>query len=549
MTTSGRSASAGPVWFGIDLGTTLSSVAYLDTSGRPVVARNAVGEEKTPSVVYFERPNEVVVGAAAKNCALVAPGLTAQLVKRDMGKPDVVAEYHGKKYTPEQISALVLRELTAATHATTGMTVEDVVITVPAYFGIAEREATRRAGELAGLTVRDLIDEPVAAAMYHKSLRTSGVTHLLVCDLGGGTCDTALIAVDGEHCKTVCTFGERELGGADWDERIRRHLVDRFREQYPELDPTADDVFQQTAMTQAEQLKKDLSSLDSRRVDLRFRGRIARVELTRSELEELTADLLDRVVDVVRRTVELAGRAGVHEFDDVILVGGMSHMPAVARLLSERLGLAAYVHEPDLAVARGAALYARLAQVKAHVHGETPADAAAAADHLGLTVEEVNTMAARNVTGTLPRAFGVLSVDPSDPLAFQNPMKARKIVVHLLRANEPLPADSGVFPFTTVIDNQRMAEIEVWEARDQEPSEEVRDNTKVGRGRLLGLPEGEKGRQFDIRFQVSATGTLSVHAADRESGAETRFELQIGGLSTTDLRAARADIARHRVSG
>ncbi|MCA1673510.1 MAG: Hsp70 family protein, partial [Actinobacteria bacterium] len=185
--------------FGIDLGTTHSCIAYVEEmSGRPVVVPSAIGEDTTPSVVYFEGRDQVIVGNAAKRSAVLAPYLTAQLIKREMGRPDFVAEYHGKRYTPEKVSALILRELVRATEEHTALAVREVVITVPAYFGIAEREATRKAGEIAGLTVLDVLAEPVAAALHYQALHSEdppagqGTRHLLVCDLGGGTFDTTV---------------------------------------------------------------------------------------------------------------------------------------------------------------------------------------------------------------------------------------------------------------------------------------------------------------------------------------------------------------------
>ena len=208
--------------FGIDLGTTHSCVAHIDETGRPAVIKSALGEDTTPSAVYFESPRNVVVGRAAKDAALLDPGLVAQLVKRDMGT-DAEYTFRGERHTPETISALILRELaqTAAEH--TGVAVRDVVITVPAYFGVAEREATRRAGEIAGLTVLDVLAEPVAAALNYQAVTGgagSGGRHILVYDLGGGTFDTTVIRLEGDDITALCTDGDHRLGGADWDDAI-----------------------------------------------------------------------------------------------------------------------------------------------------------------------------------------------------------------------------------------------------------------------------------------------------------------------------------------
>jgi molecular chaperone DnaK len=533
--------------FGIDLGTTHSCIAYIEAS-RPVVVRNAIGQETTPSVVYFHSKDKeaAMVGTDAKNSMVIAPHLVAALVKRDMGKPDVSYTYHGRTYTPEEISALILTELVRSTKESTGMDVRDVVITVPAYFGVAERDATRKAGEIAGLNVLDVLAEPVAAALHYQAEgMREGTRHVLVCDLGGGTFDTTVIRFDGDDVRVVCTDGDPTLGGADWDAVLARHLEDAFVEQHPRLDPTADEVFRQDLYSMAEQLKKELSSATSRRRDLRFAGAVARVEVSRAKLEELTADLLDRVVEITRRTVAAADRLGVREFDDVLLVGGMTKMPAVGRLLAERLGLDARLSEPDLAVAKGAARFAVFQQVKAGL-GASRGDVA---DRMGITEEEAQAMLSKRVATVVPRAFGVKATDPNDPVFETNPMAARQLIVHLLPANTPLPADTGPYPFGTAVRNQRMVEIEVWEQAGAVASEELVDNRKVGRGRLRDLPPRPVGSPFEVTFLMSETGTLSVHAIEPDSGAEVRFELEIGGMTQQAVDAARNRIARHDVSG
>ena len=222
--------------YGIDLGTTYSCIAYVDGTGRPVVLKSAVGEDTTPSVVYFESPDNVVVGRQAKDSALLAPHLVVELVKRQMGE-DVHYSFHGQDHTPESISALILRELARAAQQQTGEEVRDVVITVPAYFGLLEREATRKAGQIAGLNVLDVLAEPVAAALNYQVLDQGegqpGVRHIFIYDLGGGTFDTTVIRIDGDDIQVVCTDGNHHLGGADWDSAIIDFLLRGFTEQYP----------------------------------------------------------------------------------------------------------------------------------------------------------------------------------------------------------------------------------------------------------------------------------------------------------------------------
>jgi molecular chaperone DnaK (HSP70) len=535
--------------FGIDLGTTQSCVAMIDESGRPVVLKSAIGEDKTPSVVYFESPQNVIVGSAAKNSALLHPDRVAQLIKRKMGH-DVELIYHGEKHTPETVSALILRELARAAAEQTGETVRDVVITVPANFGIAEQEATRRAGQIAGLNVLDVVAEPVAAALSYRAMGDApGPRHILVYDLGGGTFDTTVIRVEGNDITVICTDGQDALGGADWDQVLADYLLSQFTEQCPGLDPRGDAQFMQDLVISAEQLKKDLSVAQSRRRNLRHAGAVARVEVDRAQFEELTADLLEHTVTVTERAFATARRRGVTAIDEVLLVGGMTRMPAVTRILKERLNLNARPHDPDLAVAKGAAIFAMMREVRPPL-GLSASAAEKVAARTGMTVPELETMAARRVTTVIPRAFGVKTIDGRDPLAHTDPVNAKQMVVHLLQANTALPADTGPYTFHTVIENQRMIGIEVWEQAGAAESESLEENRKVGEGLLRNLPARLPVRTpLEVTFLMSETGTLSVHAVEPRSGRDVHFDLQIGGLDPAGMETARASVARYEVSG
>ena len=203
-----------------------------------------------------------------------------------------------------------------------------MVITVPAYFGVLEREATRKAGQIAGLNVLDVLAEPVAAALAYQALEEApGVRHIFVYDLGGGTFDTTVIRIDGNDIQVICTDGDNHLGGADWDDKISDFLLRSFTDQYPQLDPGGDEEFMQDLATSAEQLKRALSATKARRYNMRFDGSVVQVELTREQLEELTSELLERTMEITERTLDTAREKGVERFDDVLLVGGMTIMP------------------------------------------------------------------------------------------------------------------------------------------------------------------------------------------------------------------------------
>ena len=543
--------------YGIDLGTTYSCIAYVDTTGRPVVLKSAVGEDTTPSVVYFESPDNVVVGRQAKDSALLAPHLVVELIKRQMGE-DVHYSFHGQDHTPESISALILRELANAAQQQTGDDVRDVVITVPAYFGLLEREATRKAGEIAGLNVLDVLAEPVAAALNYQALDEGegqpGPRHIFIYDLGGGTFDTTVIRIDGDDIQVICTDGNHHLGGADWDSAIVDFLLRGFAEQYPDLDPGGDEQFMQDLATSAEQLKKALSSTQARKHNVRFDGSVVQLELTREHLGELTSELLERTMEITERTIATAREKGVDRFDDVLLVGGMTITPAIAYTLKERFGLDARQQDPHLAVAKGAALFALMKKVKVSMPGEDDArpDREAAqkvADQLGISVEQVENMAAKHVATVVPRAFGLKVVDTSDPVFKTDPDRARRYISHLLTANTRLPADTGPQPFATIYDNQREVNLEVWEQAGSVASEELEHNTHIGEGVLADLPPRPAHAPFEVVFHMTEMGLLKVHGYEAGSGREVRFEIQIGGMDETKVRQAAAAVARYEVSG
>jgi molecular chaperone DnaK (HSP70) len=354
---------SGVTAYGIDLGSTYSCIATVDEAGQAVALRNEVGEQTTPSVVYFESAESVVVGREAKDVALVVPDLVVSLIKRLIGE-DVHLSFHGQDYTPESISALILRKLASAAQEQTAEVVSDVVITVPAFFGILEREATRRAGQIAGLNVLDILPEPVAAALNYGALtECTQVRHILVYHLGGGTFDTTVIRLENHDIQIVCTDGDHHFGGADWDTLIVNFFLGGFANQFPQLDPRGDEQFMQELVTSAEQVKRELSTSEARNLNVRFGGSAMRLELTREHLEELTSELLERTMEITQRTIATAHEKGIEGLDEVLLVGGMTQMPVIAATLRERFGIEPRLHEPDLAAAKGAALYANMRKV------------------------------------------------------------------------------------------------------------------------------------------------------------------------------------------
>jgi len=539
--------------FGIDLGTTYSCISYCDNSGHAKVIRNATGDETTPSAVYFEDAENIVVGRYAKDVAKLYPESVVSLIKREMGT-NWEREFNGRVHTPESVSAIILRKLAEYAGQETGVTVSDVVITVPAYFGVAEREATRRAGELAGLKVLNVIQEPIAAALHYEAELAAREQNILVFDLGGGTFDTTVIKVANGDVRAVCTDGDNRLGGADWDDKLQDFLMENFLEENPGSAAADDDAFAQEQLTAAEDIKKSLSAVTSRRHVMRFGSEFCRVEVTRAELENLTSVLLDRAMDITARIVQTAQDSGIDRFDSVLLVGGSSRMPAVAVRLREQFGFNARLHEPEQAVAKGAARFAVLETVRRRL--PAPGDAASAAasdaqvdavaDQLGMSAEMVRHLAEKTVTSVVPRAVGVRVLVEDDSAS--GTAGKRRLISHILEANRPLPAGPDTHNYVTAEQNQTSVLIEIWEQAGAVASPELADNTKIGQGAITRLPELPKGSPIDVTFNMSATGVLSVEAIELRTKRRLKFDLQIKGLSGQKLEAAKDTVSRYDIS-
>ena len=322
--------------FGIDLGTTYSAIAHMDEYGRPQIIQNRDGQNTTPSVVYFESASNFVVGQEAKNGARVYPDETVSLIKREMGEKNERI-FFDEPFYPETISSLILKQLVTEAQEATGSTSSRVVITVPAYFGLAEKEATRHAGQIAGLDVVGILAEPVAAAL------STGITSAqdkcyFVYDLGGGTFDCTVLRVTQNAFEVVATDGNRKLGGADWDEALFDLVLSKFvQESGIDDDPAADPEFYQGLMNDVETAKKTMSKKEKARLRCSYEGVQAVIFVTKEEFEAATRHLLNETLDIVQRTLDAAtSKVPGLNIDEVLLVGGSSRMPQVAAGLSSR---------------------------------------------------------------------------------------------------------------------------------------------------------------------------------------------------------------------
>ncbi|HEX5403895.1 MAG TPA: Hsp70 family protein [Pseudonocardiaceae bacterium] len=540
--------------FGIDLGTTYSAIAYVDETGRPTVCHNTDGLDTTPSVVFFENESNVVVGSVAKNSAVSYPDRVVSLIKREMGTA-AEFDYDGVRHTPESISALILKQLTqdAATH--THGEVTRAVITVPAYFGMLERDATKNAGRIAGLDVIGIVPEPVAAALHYEATTGAQDKTILVYDLGGGTFDTTVIKVSESEIEVVCTDGDDRLGGADWDARLRDHLLAQFVEQAPPgTDPEDDEEFMQALMTTSEDVKKQLSRAESRPVALRGAGVAARIDVTRTQFEALTKDLLDKTIDIVHRTLKtLDDKAPNTRIDDVLLVGGSTQMPAVTERLTAEFGWHPQQHDPHLAVAKGAALYALGRVVHKEVQdaldssssSDTAAEARSRADEAvrtvaeqtGIATETLRELADKRTSGVLPKAFGVKMVDTSDP--DWHTKDTRYYVSHLVHANDALPATSELVA-ETIEEGQTRVDIELYEQSGAQEGKELDENKALtdGRGTLGPFQPMPVGSPVDITMRISDEGLLDLSAIERSSGKSVDIRVQVSVMSDEQVHRA-----------
>ncbi|MBL7258033.1 Hsp70 family protein [Paractinoplanes lichenicola] len=539
-------------FLGIDLGTTYSVVSYIDDTGRPAVIRNVVtNQETTPSVVYFEEESgDVLVGEAAKNVSRLYPQRVVERVKRSMGK-EVNWEFDGKSYSAEAISALILKQLAQDARDHTQADVRQAVITVPAYFGMLERDATRNAGRIAGLDVTGIVPEPVAAALQYEVAGGSART-VLVYDLGGGTFDTTAIRISDDRIEVLCTDGDQQLGGLDWDARLVRYLIDEFMARAePAEDPTLDEQFMQDLALTAEEVKRQLSSVKSRKVPLRFAGAVAQIEVTQEILEDITRDLLDRTIEYTGRTLEkLGGKLGVDDpaaaVDEVLLVGGSSKMPAVARRLVEKWGWSPRLHDPDLAVAKGAARFAvsRALWDWERAGEERPTEeqqqerVKELARISDVDEEALAAMANKQIVNVLPKAFGVKLRDTSAPDWRSQP--DRHYIEHMVHADEQLPSGVRRLDAQTVEEGQTAVHIEIYEQAGSTEGPELSANKAVdhGEGTITGLPPLPRRSPIEIDMQINEQGDLKLEAVEPKSGEKLTINVRVSVLSEEEVREA-----------
>ena len=476
---------------GIDLGTTNSVISILE-GGEPKIISNAEGHRTTPSVVAFAKNGEVLVGDQAKRQAITNPDRTVRSVKRDMGT-DWTVKIDDKEYTPQEISARILQKLKRDAEAYLGEDIKEAVITVPAYFGDAQRQATKEAGQIAGLEVLRIINEPTAAALAYGLDKEGDEQQILVFDLGGGTFDVSVLEIGDGVFEVKSTHGDTNLGGDDWDERVIDWLVTGFKNDHG-VDLSQDMMAVTRLKEAAEKAKVDLSSTQETEINLPFitatnEGPIHLLEnLKRSEFEQMTKDLVERTRTPFKEALEDAG-VTMDDIDHVILVGGSTRMPSVQALVTELAGKDPHQGvNPDEVVADGAALQA------------------------GVLTGDVSGILLLDVT---PLTLGVETEGG--------------VATKMIDRNTTIPTRRSEI-FTTAAANQ--PEVEIHVLQGERPM--ANDNKSLGQFKLPGIAPAPRGiPQIEVTFDIDANGIVSVSAKDLGTG-QTQQVTITGGTSLSD---------------
>lgn len=541
--------------YGIDLGTTYSCIAYQDEDGRPTVIKNVdTNSDTTPSVVQWDDEGTVVVGQEAKDSAVLLPDRTIAFVKQLMGKSPVAINIDGNDISPTEVSSHILKELARQASQQLDDEVKNVIITCPAYFGEAERTATKQAGEIAGLNVLAIIEEPTAAAICYGVTRADEDKNVLIYDLGGGTFDITVMKITNGEIRVVTTEGDHDLGGKQWDSAMSQLLVDKFLEASGyDGDPFSDEgneEFLQDLAIKAEKVKQALTNKKTAKQVLNFNGARAQVEVTREEFNEATKSLADSALDLTDKAIATAKEQGV-TIDEVLLVGGSTKMPQIQEGVKEHLGMEPKIFEPDEAVAKGAAIYAMLQadeQSKLKEGEEKTTDAEGNDVAVDTTTGETRMLPTLSgggsamptlsggtlkVVSVSTKSFGVKATDVNDN---------REKIFNLIMKDEEVPA-SVTQQFGTERDNQQQVELRVYQTPDKVPTYAVDEDRFLGTAALQLNPNTPANSVIAVTLTLTEDGMVTLHAKDETSGHDVDANWKAENvLDDKEIEAAKARV-------
>lgn len=500
--------------YGIDLGTTYSCIAQVDKFDQAVVISNFEGDQTTPSVVYFEDENNVVVGKEAKGMLTTEPNKTVCFIKREIGVDSSFQKPTKFPYglDPVEISAYILKKLVkdANDASDSPEPIKDVVITCPAYFGTKERLQTKQAGQAAGLNVLAIINEPTAAAISY-GVRVDEEKLILVYDLGGGTFDVTLIRVKGGVIKVIATGGNHHLGGVDWDTALAEYMLGAYNAEHgTSYDLESSQELKYVLLLEAEQKKKILTAKNKAVANITFNGVSSRIEITRELFDDLTSEKLNETIEQTKKVLEIASNKGFNKVDEILLVGGSSRMPQIKARVDAEFNCNAKLTDPDWCVAKGAAVYAmNEAYKQAYEEYEN--------DEEGLAEKPQPIGPKTNIVNVTSKTYGTDIVGNR--------------VQNLIFANSSLPI-KAVETFRTSVDNQRSVSMKVFESdfTDEQADAVIEDKYAVllDDKALQITKDYQAGTPINVVFELDNEGILSVHA---EVEADTLdFTLRITGV-------------------
>lgn len=526
--------------FGIDLGTTYSCISYVDETGRATVISNSEGTNTTPSVVNFAGENQVVVGQVAKENAVIDPQNTISLVKTLMGKSNFAISINGEDKSPEEVSAYILRKMTEDASKMIDSEVKDVVITCPAYFGTAERTATKNAGIIAGLNVLEIISEPTAAALYYGCTKEQNEKTILVYDLGGGTFDVTIMSISSEKIEVICSDGDHDLGGKDWDVAIMTYLANEFIS-CTGYEGDLDEYAQQDLRLKAEKAKQQLSSREEVPVMIDAAGLRSRISISRATFEEISSILLNSTLEKTDSAIEIAKSKG-YTIDEILLVGGSTRMPQVSRSLVSKYGIEPKILEPDEAVAKGAAIHAVNVYINKQtnifgwedkVTGEVIAPDKNVANEIenkedfkeelkvSPKVMSLSGKKQPTIVGATTKSFAISVMIEDEEKCF-----------NLIIKNNPMPDGkiSCTQEFGTYEANMDTVELVVYENDFMEEVFDIDNDLELGKASLELPGNLPKNSPIEITFSLTTEGILEVTGIDMTSGRKVNVTMQAKGI-------------------